>query len=192
MSTAENAMQQSRRLIELITCVMSSPLKKLLKKCTSGKSTVFAQFAHQTCLCATTGMSTTVDKLQLRQLHKRCLDHHNRDSTVFCTVCARGISVTVTELQCPTLSMGRNPRRNIKKHAISHTVHKAMNLYQATPSAATKSTPSRTKSSRPRTCTETAPSHPGPRPMSHGHRHVMSCQRPWAQVRRQCRPRVRR
>ena len=56
VSTALNAMQQSR-----------------------GKSTVFAQFAPQTCLCATTGMSTTVDKLQIRQLHKRCLDHHNRD-----------------------------------------------------------------------------------------------------------------
>ena len=36
---------------------------------TRGKSTVFAQFATQSCLCATTGISTTVEKLHLPQLH---------------------------------------------------------------------------------------------------------------------------
>ena len=58
-----SAMQRQSHLHELITSVMSSH-RKLLKTAPVESRRVFAQFATPNCLCATTGMSTTVDKLQ--------------------------------------------------------------------------------------------------------------------------------
>ena len=91
--------RQSLRLIELITCMMSSPSKKTLKTAPVESRQVFAQFAtrvqplrhnwnfndcRKNCICgnstctvwtATTGLSTTVDVLQQRHLHETALSN---------------------------------------------------------------------------------------------------------------------
>ena len=68
------------------TSVTETNLHELIT-CVRGKLTVYAQFATQNCLCATTGISTTVEKLRLRHLSMHCLDT------------TTGMSTTVDKLQ---------------------------------------------------------------------------------------------
>ena len=158
------AMQQSLRLIELITCVMSSHLKKkTAENCTRGKSTVFAQFALQTCLCATTGMLTTVDKLQLRQLHGTALSKpgtcrctatgtqnlakelSGRIFTFFCTVAHRTCLFDITAMSNSVDELRARHSQCHERTAGSCSA-RSQGRYRR---GSRRSTPSRTLSTRP-------------------------------------------